>query len=435
MTLAFRLFIALILAAPAFLVSDTLLAHGCLTASVALLVLVVAASIRPGEAAFLSGVIGFFANGAIILAALFLLQLVPLPISEWRHPVWISAATALGQPVWGSITVSPGDTLIAIARYFTACGLFFVAAAVSIDRRRAETLLLTLWLISTAVALVLVVHNAGGFVFLGPIESTGPRPAIAAAASLGAVLSFATLLFAFERYETRHGRAEFSRFRFGITLFGALLALLIDVLTVTLFTSKPQIVAMVSGLGFFALLIGFRRVGVSAKFSFLIALAAIAVLIAAIGQDLIGNRPDVSLRFAVDAPKFLIDAAQRMISDTGFLGSGAATFSDLFPLYGDVTAPITALAAPTAAAAAAIGFGRPVAWLIAAAVVLAFAWLTRGALERGRDSFFTAAAAACLLTALLQVFFDASLYHSTALIVTMAVLGLGVSQSVSRTAS
>lgn len=434
MTLAFSLLVALLLAAPGFLVSDTLLLHGCLTAYVALLVLIAAASIRPGEAAFLSGVINPFAKGASALAILFFVQLVPVPISEWRHPIWISAETALGQPVWGSITISPGDTLIAFTRYLTACGLFFVAVAVSIDRRRAETLLVTLWMLATALALVLAVHNIGGFVFLGQIESTGRRSAIAAAASVGAILSFGMLLFAFERFETRHGRAEFSRLGFGATIFGAMLALAIDFLTVILFTSKPQIVATLTGLGFFALLTGFRRAGIGAKFSFLIALAAIAVPIAAIGQDLLGSRPDLSLRFAVDAPRMLIDAAQRMIGDTGLAGSGAGTFSDLFPLYGDVATPSHAPTAPTAAAASVIGFGWSVTWLIVASAALGFAWLTRGSLERGRDSFFTAAAAACLLTVMLEAFFDASLFHSTSLILVMAILGLGVSQSISRTA-
>jgi hypothetical protein len=73
-------------------------------------------------------------------------------------------------------------------------------------------------------------------------------------------------------------------------------------------------------------------------------------------------------------------------------------------------------------------------WLSVVAALVIFAWLTRSALQRGRDSFYTAAGAGCTIVLTLEAFFDASLSTSTTIVIAMAALGLAVSQSVSRTA-
>jgi hypothetical protein len=69
-----------------------------------------------------------------------------------------------------------------------------------------------------------------------------------------------------------------------------------------------------------------------------------------------------------------------------------------------------------------------------AAFLAAIGWLTHGALQRGRDSFFTAAGASCTVILALEAFFDSSLSGSTTIVLAMSILGLAVSQSVSRTA-
>jgi ABC-type cobalt transport system substrate-binding protein len=58
--------------------------------------------------------------------------------------------------------------------------------------------------------------------------------------------------------------------------------------------------------------------------------------------------------------------------------------------------------------------------------------LYRGALVRGRDSFYPAAAAACAIIILGQAFCDTSLLYSCVAVVGDAVIGLGLAQSVSR---
>jgi hypothetical protein len=59
--------------------------------------------------------------------------------------------------------------------------------------------------------------------------------------------------------------------------------------------------------------------------------------------------------------------------------------------------------------------------------------LLRGALQRGRDSFYPAAGAGCIIVLTLEAFCDASLFGTTVLICAAAALGLGIAQHLSRT--
>ncbi|MDI1346885.1 MAG: hypothetical protein PSV22_22745 [Pseudolabrys sp.] len=431
---AFRLLILLIGLSPLFLAFDSLLMHGILVGYVAVMVLIVAWSIRPGEAAFLTGITRPALIFAFLPAVWIVLQAIPIPFNGLRHPIWISAEAALGRSIWGSITISPGDTLLALARYFSACGLFFVAAAVTIDRQRAETVLLWLAGMTTLLALTLIVHNLGGFLFLGEISSIGARASITAAATLGTVLTSTTVIYAIERYETRRSRADFSRGLFVIMIVTSLGALILTLVAVALFASRPALFASLSGVGTFILIIGFRRIGLGAGLGFLLACVAVAVPLSVIAGDFFVKSPDLSLRFLTEAPKSLVDLTQRMIADSNWAGSGAGTFAALLPIYQDTSNSIIASVAPTTAAGYLIELGRPALWVAIAAALAAIGWLTHGALQRGRDSFFTAAGASCTVILALEAFFDASLSGSTTIVLAMSILGLAVSQSVSRTA-
>lgn len=431
---AFRLLILLIGLSPLFLATDGLLIHGILTAYVALMVLVVAWAIRPGEAAFLLEIIRPAVLFALVPALWIIIQAMPLPFNGLRHPIWISAEAALGRPLWGSITISPGDTLMGLGRYLSAFGLFFVATAVSIDRQRAEVILQWLAGITALLALLLIVHDLGGFVFLGEINSVGPRASITAAATLSTVLTSATVIYAIERYETRRNRADFVRPLFAVIVGAAIGALLLSWIAVILFTSRPAIFAALSGVGSFILIVGFRRIGLGSRMGFILAAVVIAVPLSVIARDLFLKAPDLSIRFVTDAPKSLLELTNRIIADTTWAGSGAGTFADLFPIYQDTSDSILASVAPTTAAGFLIELGRPALWIAVIAALAVIAWLVRGALQRGRDSFFTAAGASCAVVLTLEAFFDASLSGSVTIVIAMTALGLALSQSVSRTA-
>ncbi len=58
--------------------------------------------------------------------------------------------------------------------------------------------------------------------------------------------------------------------------------------------------------------------------------------------------------------------------------------------------------------------------------------LLRGALSRGRDSFYAAGAAGCLVTAFCEAFCDASFTDLAVQMMTAIIVGLGLSQSIGR---
>jgi hypothetical protein len=433
MPTAFRLFILLIGLSPLFLLIDTLLVHGIIGVDVALMVFVVASSIRPGEAAFLSTLIRPAAFLAIVPAVWILIQALPMPVGSLQHPIWVSAQTALGSPVLGSISVSPGDTLVALTRYLAAFGLFFVASAVTIDRQRAETTLFWLAGITTLLAALLVIHDLGGFFILGEISSSGPRATMTAAATLGSVLTGTIVVYAFERYETRRNRIDFGPRLFVAIIAAAIGAFGVCWIAIVFFTSSAAIFAAACGVGALVLIVGFRRLGPGSRMGLLLAACAVAVPISLIAPALLAPSPDLTLRFDMSSSTPLIDLAQRIISDSNWRGSGSGTFAALLPIYQDTSDPIAASVAPTTAAALSIELGRPFLWIVVVAAMAAIVWLLIGALQRGRDSFFAAAGTSCGVVLLIEAFFDASLSGSAIIVVATAVLGLALSQSVSRT--
>lgn len=430
MSIAYRLFILVVGLSPLFLVDDNLLSHGLLAGYTALLIAIIASTIRPGEAGFVVSLMRPVATIAAVPAAWILVQAAPLPVPSLQHPIWASAQAAL--PVLGSISISPGATLVALARYFSAFGLFFVAAVVTVDRQRAELVLFVLAGVCALLAVLLIVHDLGGFVFLGEISSVGCRAAITAAATLGTVLTAAAAVYAIERFETRRSRGEFGFIPFVSIISSSLGAFAVCWIAIVLFTSNAAIFAAATGVLTFALIVGFRRLGLGPRLGYVVAIIAVAVPLSLIARDLLGSERDIALRFDMTEAPPSLAAARRIIADTGLLGSGAGTFTALLPIYQDTPDSVALPSAPTTAAALVIELGRPALWIAVIAALAAIVWLIRGALQRGRDSFFPATGASAGVVLLVEAFCDASLLASTTIVIAAALLGLALSQSVSR---
>jgi hypothetical protein len=121
-----------------------------------------------------------------------------------------------------------------------------------------------------------------------------------------------------------------------------------------------------------------------------------------------------------------------MITDGRWLGAGAGTFDAVARIYQNPEAS-SALVAPSAAVALLVDMGWVGLLGAALASVTFLVDLFRGALERGRDSFFPSAAAACLTFAVGEAFVGAGLLHTSVVTVLAVITGLGLSQSVSQT--
>jgi hypothetical protein len=124
------------------------------------------------------------------------------------HPIWQSAEQAIGRPIGGSISIDPGATVLALGRFLAALAVALLAAAVAVNRERAEQALFALVAATALVAVVMIGGDA-----LGPAlstESTGDgwRPQARACAALGLIFSLAAATRTFERYETGQQRPE-----------------------------------------------------------------------------------------------------------------------------------------------------------------------------------------------------------------------------------
>ena len=81
--------------------------------------------------------------------------------------------------------------------------------------------------------------------------------------------------------------------------------------------------------------------------------------------------------------------------------------------------------------ALAIELGWPMALFASATAIWLVVILYRGALTRGRDSFYPAAAAAGTVTMLAEAFCDSSLLNSCVAVIIGALVGLGLAQTIS----
>jgi hypothetical protein len=430
-TAALSLLALLIAATPAILLVDGPIVHGLVALVAAASLAMVARSIRPGESAYLLGLIRPVAFVAAVPAVWMIVQVLPMP-RLLSHPMWGSAATALGKPIAGSISVDTGATLIACCRYLSVVAIVIVALASAIDRQRAERMLFALASAGVVIALIVAIRVVPGFKFMSGADGANTQPVATAGVALGVILTAATAIRCYERYETRRTLPNTSA-NLLLSVFGAWVAAA-AACWIVLISAGSAGAVFAAAVGFATLMavVLIRRLGLGPWGCTAVASTLLlgAALIAATTSSL--KASDVTLAFASKASPAMIAITQRMLADRMWSGTGGGTFSTLLPIHRDVDDLIQIPSPPTAAAALTIELGRPAFWPGVLVVLTAVALLLRGALERGRDSFYPAAGASCLLTLGLLVFVDAGLFGTSTSILAAAALGLAIAQRTSR---
>jgi hypothetical protein len=432
MQLVLVVLIALIAATPAVLVSGGALFLGLLGVAAAAALVVVALTLREGESEHLRRSFRPVAIAAVFPALWMLVQALPLRSLAWVHPVWQSAESAFGDPVLGSLSVDRGLTLLALYHYLFAVAITFLAAAVAVDRRRARWLLVALTGATTVIAIVIVAQHFGGTRLFSRLERADVYAAAIDCVVIGAILAVAAVIGAIDLQQKRQSGPA----KQGVpvrALAASLAALAICTLTLIFFGTVHALVAMTFGLATFFAIVASRHVGIGPWGG-----AGIATIIVAAFVVMIVMQPrvltlDLTLAFAsTTGPQSPISITQRILSDANWAGSGAGTYGALVPIYKDFDDAFIETTAPTAAAAMAVELGRAALWIIVAVVVAAVLALVRGALLRGRDAFYPAAGAGCLVTATFLGFSGAGMLNAATSIVLAATVGLGFTQSKSR---
>jgi hypothetical protein len=392
---------------------------------VALCLALISYTVRERELEHLTKVLRLPLLFAAVPAAWMLAQLAPVPF-PLSHPVWMSTAEALNTPVAGHISVDLGATLIGFLRYLTAVGIFLGAAALAVDRARADWLFIGLVGTTSAFAIILASHSAHLF----QVDTT-LLAALYSATSLGTTVAGAAVMRSVERHQPRRSepKGSFTRLSYSLAISSTAFALCWLVLIV----SAPVSIIFSAGLGTLITLsvVLIRRLFLGPLLGSAIGLAVVAMAVAIAVSGSSVDQRDPTLRFAIGVPPASLSAAESMMVDNRF-GTGAATYEILLPIYRSSGDGMASDLAPTTASAIAIEMGRAASWIFAIFSLVLACRLFIGALRRGRDSFYASAAAGCVVALIAQSFLNASLLLTEVAVLAACVLGVGVSQSMSR---
>lgn len=425
---ALVLIVFLIEVTPAIVFADGTMIYGLVALVAAFALGIISVGVRPGEGRYLAKVVRPALPLLAVPALWMVVQLLPIPFGTLSHPVWESASDALNRSIFGHISIDLGATMIGLVRYLTATGLLVVATAVAMDRTRAEWLLHWLTAATAFLAAVLIAHHLVGLFPLAGLEATAT---LHAASAIGTIIATATTIRSIERYETRRNKAEMTRAKFAWSLSVSLSAL--AVCWIALIIAAPVQVTFAAGCGFaiVVLVVVIRRFALG---PFAAGAVAAVVIIAAIAIVTVKSNADrnPTLRFVAEASPSAVSMAERMIADNSG-GTGVGTFKALLPIYQDINDVAAPEGAPTTAAQVAIEIGRPALWIFVIMMMVATGLLLRGAISRGRDSFYATGSAGCAVTLTMEAFTDASLFGTAIVVLATAFLGLGLAQSASRT--
>jgi hypothetical protein len=362
----------------------------------------------------------FLRAAAIVPAVWMTIQLLPLP-DNVANSIWRTAAPLLYTPAWGHITIDPGMTLSGLAGYVALASLSFATVFLASDRRRAIMLLEVMSLASTVAVLEFLALK-----YAGPLFGAAPSvrlDLLAATSILGLILAAATISHAIERVESRSGNPAKPPW-VDIAIRTPLLAICLSGLISTLDTTIVFLAAC--GVGTFLLIQVIRRYSRSNWTTGALCLTAtLAVAMISLWKFDVARPVSPFLQYATTGETVL--QTQRILSDTGFAGIGAATYQAILPIYQG--AELTAASAPTTASAFAIELGWLMTLVLAALSVGLIVVLIRVAIARRRDAVFSSAAAGCVVSTLAQTFCDASLLNVGVAAFIAVIIGLGFAQS------
>jgi hypothetical protein len=433
LTISFGLLVVLIAAAPVLAVTPGWIGPPLLGLVVAVLLLLLPSAPEADVQRSLA-IFKPLAPVALFLAAWMLFQVIPVPLGSIGHPVWDSAAAALSEPLSGHISVDLGYTLRGLFDYLSLVSLTFLTTVLTRNRERAETLFFALCAITTFTAIELILFRDS--VILKPTNSPSDFAyALVALAAFGTILNVAFIVRAAERYETRGQRqAQALRTYVGMILLGACGAV-ICLIALIASTTYDILIAMGFGLVVLGLVILIRRLSLG---RWTAATVCAAVLVACGGV--------IALRFAANSsvsPLFRLTSIEtadagaatlRMMSDANWAGGGVGNYQALAAIYRDVGGAPGPIAINTISSMV-LEWGRAGVLIIFLLLIQLLVILFRGALSRGRDSFYAASAAACLVTAFCEAYCDASFTDLTVQIVAAIIVGLGLAQTTGRKAS
>jgi hypothetical protein len=264
---------------------------------------------------------------------------------------------------------------------------------------------------------------------LGEANELDVRSSLQAISSLGVLLSVTLMIRSLEKLEIRRSTGPLGRS--GEFMDGAVGVIGFAICMAAIALVQPDTTWLATFCGFLPV----ASVPIVRRFAhrsseMRLSIALIVVIeIALIAGRMTQGAGDMTLRMAAPAGQAQISIAERMLGDANWLGNGAGTYSALAPLYRTISDPPHASVPPTTAAALAVGLGHAAVSLIVLMAIGLVVLLLGRALRRGQDSFYPALGAGCVVLVTINMFLNNSLLGTTVLIISGAIIGLSLGQS------
>jgi len=418
----FTILISLIVITPVLAIVGSLFLEGFVLAIAATAIALVALALHKGDAHRLTTLLKPITPFLLLPCVWMLFQVVPVA-SQWlAHPAWMSASAALGKPFLGTVSLDIGATLLCIARYSLMLAIAVVTTATALDRQRAEVIL---FLLTTAAVLI-----AAGLIGLSYFPASGfdliaERAQMATIAVIGAILSCATAIRAYESNEMQRVRSRKSSGQPAYAIAFSIASFAICLLAIMTAPDSALLLAAACGGGVLISVTAIRRLRLGPWGRSGIVAAAIVGLIGFFAANPIARDADLTLALAGPSQT---PTAERILADARWAGTGAGTFRVLSPIYRDAK-DADSYAAPTAAAAIAVEMGRPFLWALVILALISAWMLFKRALTRGRDYFYAGAGAGCIVAILISSFASAGAFGLVTPLFISVVCGLALAQS------
>ena len=425
MLAAFIILIVLICASPMAIFLDGNLTIGVEAAMMALASGLIARKSSPAETQSLMELSRWVFLLGAIPALWMIIQLLPLGYVGIANPVWESTQQTLGYAVAGSIGIDTGAGLLGLIQYIAIAAILFVTMAVTLDRSRADGVLFALMIATTVVCFADLLSQLGILSQLDLLLNKSPEvSAVRDVGALGVLLAVTAAIRAFERWQSSR---SFSTSKLTLSLAASIASVAVCGSALAMYWTGNLGFGLALALTVLVGIAFILRLGVG-----IWGAAAFAALLLTVSVSIIsiqyGSRA-LDLMFSYSDNDALVAITRRILSDAPWFGSGLGSFETLTNVYQQPSDLLRTTTALTAAAKIAIELGRPMLWTVAIIIVLAIVALLRGALQRGRDSFYPALGACCLITLLIRGFGDASIFAQVVSIVAAATVGLAFAQS------
>lgn len=420
MSIAFTLLSLLIALFPVLTISDGIATQSLFASLAAIIMTVIGVTARAADVQFVAQVTRRLGFAMAIPAIWMTIQLLPVPFLSLSHTIWINSNEALDQKAWGHISIDLGKTFETLAFYLANMAVILACIFLARDHHRAGRLYVILGAVTLLTVLALLIDRT---FHLFAIASGYPQQGLGAASALGLVLSLAIGSLGIERHGAKKtGRLFVIAGGAGILISAAGLAgaTNINIAVVAVFGATTFLsIQLVRGLELASWTIAFL----------------LATLLAAAAMIIVWRFDSDSamaplLQFATAAPANSVAVAQRLLPDSGWFGTGAGSYDALLPIYQDLGSTVTQ--PPSTATALAVELGMPMTLVVVGLGVWLIVRLYSGALTRGRDWFYSAAAASGAVILIGEAFCDASLLHVGIAATGDVLVGVGLAQSVSR---